>query len=520
MPKSADIIVDLNKISEANKKPGVQINPGSAYLERNIYLQHGDGYQYPIDNFVKYIMVQESIYQPGIMGYLEMADTYNLIRNGVILGQELLYLKFCTAGAEVAGLETTWNVDFFKHPLQVYKVEELKELATTGGSSAVQTLTYRLHFCSPELLINDRTRVSKTIQGTYTDMVIDMLYNHLKTKKEVFLEDTSDLKKILIPNLHPMEFINRITQVAQKEVPMVASNPHADVPKQATIFKGRLTDFRFWETTRGYNFLPMIQPEADSKFTLTCATMPDAIGLPYFGFLNALSYEYGKHGNTYEPIKLGGWGSKHIQHNAFTKSVKTYQSNYHRSLANPRYSHVSKTPVYKNEEFGKNRDEEDRMISDWPDGQLNFNSYQGSNKNTSIDKTNRESTTPWTPTPPTADMKRRMQMIHSLGYDQLTVTINGLSSLEAGMTIRLDLPDIGEGSGSFKGSEAKWENRLDNLWIITSLKHQIELPRNSYRCELQLSNTMSHTAKELETYQAPGKVPVHQAYTQAAKTVQ
>ena len=34
-----------------------------------------------------------------------MIDEYNLIRNGIILGQELLYLKFCTSGAEVAGLE-------------------------------------------------------------------------------------------------------------------------------------------------------------------------------------------------------------------------------------------------------------------------------------------------------------------------------------------------------------------------------------------------------------------------------
>jgi len=515
MPKSADIVADLDKVAEANKKEGVQINPGYAYLERNIYLQHGDGYQYPIDTFVKYINIQETVFDSGILGYLEMADTYNLVRNGIILGQELLYLKFCTAGAEIAGIEDTWNVDFFKHPLQVYKIEDMKELGTTSGGAAVQTLTYRLHFCSPELLINDRIRISKTIQGTYTDMIKDVLKNHLYTKKELFFEETDDLKKLIIPNLHPMEFINRITQVAQKEVPMVATNPHADVPKQATIFKGRLTDFRFWETTRGYNFLPMIQPEVDSKFTLTCGTTPDGMGLPYFGFLNALSYEYIKHGNTYEQIKLGGWGSKHIQHNAFTKSVKTYQSNYLRSLANQRYSHVSRTPVYLPEDnnFGLNRDEEDRMISDWPDGQLNFSSFQGGNKNTSINRTNREVNTPWTPTPATTDMKRKMQLIHSLGYDQLTVTLNGISSLEAGMTIRLDLPDFGEGSGFFKGTDAKWENRLDNLWIITSIKHQIELPRNSYRCELHLTNTMSHTAKELPIYQAPGKKPQMASYT-------
>jgi len=245
MSKSVNIVEDLDKVSEANKKEGVQIFPGYAYMERNVYLQHGDGYQYPIDTFIKYISLQESIFEPGVLGYIEMADTYNLIRNGVILGQELLYLKFCTAGAEIAGIESTWNIDFFKHPLQVYKVEDLQEQGGSDGGTAVQTLNYRLHFCSPELLINDRIRISKTIQGTYTDMVKDVLKNHLFTEKELFFEETDDLKKLVVPNLHPMEFIKRITQVAQKEVSMKQAGPpgrYGTVAAIPVIFKGRLTD--------------------------------------------------------------------------------------------------------------------------------------------------------------------------------------------------------------------------------------------------------------------------------------
>ena len=78
MSKSVNIVEDLDKVSEANKKEGVQIFPGYAYMERNVYLQHGDGYQYPIDTFIKYISLQESIFEPGVLGYIEMADTYNL----------------------------------------------------------------------------------------------------------------------------------------------------------------------------------------------------------------------------------------------------------------------------------------------------------------------------------------------------------------------------------------------------------------------------------------------------------
>ena len=514
MPKTAEIVADLQTIENIANKPGVQTAPGFAYFGTSILLQPGNGYQYPIDEFIQSIHLQESIHQMGLFGYLEIADTYNLIRNGIILGQELLYFAFCTAGAEVAGLERDWLIDFYKHPLQVYKVEDLKELGTNEGGKAANTLTYRLHFCSPELLINDRVRVSKTIQGTYTDMISDMITNHLKSKKSLTSEDTDDLKRLIIPNLHHMEFINRILPNAQKEVPLIGSNPHSSVPSQPTVFKGRLTDFMFWETTRGYNFLPMIQPQADSKLTLTVGGVGDLGSAAYsLAMLESLSHEYIKHGNTYANIKMGGWGSKHIQHNAYSKSVKTYQSNYHRSLGLPQYSHVSATPVYKTNEFEKNRDGEDRMISDFPEGAINFNSFGGSQKNTTINKSNREVDTPWTPTPATTDMKRNIQMIHALSYDRLKVVINGISKLEAGMTVRLDLPDIGAGSGFFKETVGKWENRLDNVWIITDIRHTIQLPANNYRCELSLSNTMAHTALPLPVYEAPGTVPIHRAYT-------
>ena len=204
MPKTAEIVADLQTIENIANKPGVQTAPGFAYFGTSILLQPGNGYQYPIDEFIQSIHLQESIHQMGLFGYLEIADTYNLIRNGIILGQELLYFAFCTAGAEVAGLERDWLIDFYKHPLQVYKVEDLKELGTNEGGKAANTLTYRLHFCSPELLINDRVRVSKTIQGTYTDMISDMITNHLKSKKSLTSEDTDDLKRLIIPNLHPM----------------------------------------------------------------------------------------------------------------------------------------------------------------------------------------------------------------------------------------------------------------------------------------------------------------------------
>ena len=105
MADEAAIVADLQKIQNASNKEGVQVWPGYAYIGSSILLQHGEGYQYPIDDMVRQIQIHEDMFQEGILGFLDIVDDYNLIRNGVILGQELLYLKFCSAGAEVAGLE-------------------------------------------------------------------------------------------------------------------------------------------------------------------------------------------------------------------------------------------------------------------------------------------------------------------------------------------------------------------------------------------------------------------------------
>ena len=46
----------------------------------------------------------EDIEQLGISGWLKIRDNINLIRNALIIGEELLWLDFETAGASEAGL--------------------------------------------------------------------------------------------------------------------------------------------------------------------------------------------------------------------------------------------------------------------------------------------------------------------------------------------------------------------------------------------------------------------------------
>ena len=113
-----------------------------------------------------------------------------------------------------AGLRN-FGVDFTKQPLAIHKVDNLDEKRTASGGRAAQAITYRLHFCSPELLRNDRVRVCQTLQGSYSDIIKQVLKVHLKTTKTIEVQQTTDLKHVNVPEMHPFEAIDWMTESSE-----------------------------------------------------------------------------------------------------------------------------------------------------------------------------------------------------------------------------------------------------------------------------------------------------------------
>ena len=128
-----------------------------------------------------------------------------------------------------------------------------------------------------------------------------------------------------------------------------------------------------------------------------------------------------------------------------------------------------------------------------------------SGRDTNINKQSGEVTYPWTRVPSTIDMERTLQTTHTMAHQLMNMRVHGISRLEAGMTVELQLPDIGQGSGLTsqpKPTDAIWENRSNNIWLIKKLTHAIDLREDSmkYYCDMELSNTMRSQKKVLPTY--------------------
>ena len=170
------------------------------------------------------LTIFESINQFAITGTITIQDSYNLASYGPIIGQEYLKLKIATPNLK--GGENT--IDYSSNPLLITAVDDREEIG-----NGVQATT--MSFCSREFVINQRTRVRRTLVGSYSDIVQTMVENDLDSDKELYSEPSADKKKIVAPNVKPFDVVS----IAMK-------NAVSEKFNQSTYF--------FWESTSGFNF--------------------------------------------------------------------------------------------------------------------------------------------------------------------------------------------------------------------------------------------------------------------------
>ena len=204
------------------------------------------------------------------------------------------------------------------------------------------------------------------------------------------------------------------------------------------IFKGRQTDYYFWETSRGYKMLPIFRPH---KNNIIFNASEAAATMSFKGKMTTtLQHNFLYNGDTLAGIRAGSWASKQILYDNTTKSYDLFQSNYHTSLDKDVYAEVSQTPVFVpdgTEE--RNVYDEPKTISDFPEGRLMFSGWN-SNRLTNIDKSTNEANHPWVRVPSDISMQRNIQTSQTMAHQLMNIRVPGISRLEAGMTIELQLP--------------------------------------------------------------------------------
>ena len=468
MAKVTNVFDDLHDViaQEKGTRPG---RPNLQVAD----IDYG-GVRHGLTQYVQNVVLYEDMDRFGITGYLHLLDVDNIVSGFMrsspaggphaIVGQELLYLKFRTFGSDLP-------VDFSKHPLHVHKIEALQAIDPEGqGASSVAAQTYRIHFVSPELMNNQRVRVSQAYEGTYHEIVEDIMKNHLKTKKDVWLEKTKDIIKVVIPNLHPFDAIATLAfkSVSTKRIP----------------------NYNFYETTKGFRFKTLHvqagsgRPGRGSGGTDFQMTYTVPGGIVDGNFLrhmhSTVDDKFLKIGDTYAEIPSGMFSSKSIEHDSYYKMVHFASARYHEQLPaknKVRYRHITKGSVYvpTGDEFPPQVPDDN--IPEWhpsigydefPDSKIFFRSTSGINKWETAGDTGVVSTgSLGDPNQLTRNLWT-MQQLHDR-YTALQIRVYGLSGLQVGDAIALDTPV--KGTDNTKLQDDRW----GTTYYIMKLVHRMDL---------------------------------------------
>ena len=139
--------------------------------------------------------IYEDLFVSALYGDITIIDVESMSETLPIIGQEQLVLNVTTPGLEIAPIINNFSV---------YTIERREDISKGG-----QVL--KLSFCSPEVLRNERIRVSRSYTNTIDNIVADVLTNEIKTEKTFRTEATSGIRKIVSPNFHPYNLINNLT---------------------------------------------------------------------------------------------------------------------------------------------------------------------------------------------------------------------------------------------------------------------------------------------------------------------
>ena len=288
--------------------------------------------------------IYENMFSNALTGTLLITDTNNIVMNAPITGQEFLSFKITTPGLDNVSLDFTENL------MVVYKIDA--RIAERGNE------VFQLHFCSPESLRDDRTRLSKSYVGNVSDIVKKVLKDPkaLNTNKELFIEKTKGIKKIISPNKNPYSLIRDLTTDAIS----INGSPN----------------YVFFENTDGIHFRTLDSLYAQGSIGDFIASDKGSIDFQKGGITNieedlkrVLDYNIVSNNDTKKNIKSGMLASKTISYNIFQKNYSVRRYDYFSDFN--KYSRVSNDFSYDNPIYNKAPiDEYGNNLGDFKDARI------------------------------------------------------------------------------------------------------------------------------------------------------
>ena len=399
----------------------------------------------------------ENIDQLALTGTLMMQDAFNLASFGPIIGQEYFKLKIATP--TITGEDNI--TDYTDNAFMVTSLDERVEIGN-GVQASV------LSFVSREFVVNQRSRVRRTLVGTYSDIVETVLRNEkygLDSAKKFYNEPSVDSKKIIAPNITPFGVIGMATKNA-------VSKKHNDAT------------YMFFENTRGFNFrtlgnlyskAPIMTYEYTIPSTRTKGGARDIIQ----ELSTIENYKVTSAPDTVYNYTSGIYSSELIVHDIISKSYQNHTYNYIASFYKERHIDLFKAyPLVNTLSLTK----DGKNVSSFPSKQ-----YLQPTVGYDIDQSYEDGYNQYSFTSnrsPNVVQSRGSQMAMLESALQLSLDVVGNTTVSAGDIIELKIPN----TGAYKSSQNETLDVLYNgNFLIRSLRHDYDIQNNKHKMSMNVT---------------------------------
>tara|TARA_B100001057_G_scaffold497847_1_gene603125 strand:+ start:7155 stop:9146 length:1992 start_codon:yes stop_codon:yes gene_type:complete len=295
--------------------------PGDFRAGEIILYSYG-GSQLEISGMTAVVNVYQDLDSAFLSGNLMFIDSVGAVNKLPIIGNEFLEFKFRTP-IDAGGDE---EMNATNHRFQVY---EKRSVRSTQNTQAVA-----LFFTSIESIRNERLRVSKSLTGSYAEMVDKIVKSDqtlLNSKKDLFIDPTLGTYKYTFPNCRPAEGVRHMTYMSE---PVNFKTP----------------DYMFYENNRGFHFRcleSLYRESADSSRNRPFVAFVDLLSAfnPNFSppdveaespITKPYSFSFNDSYNTLKNTRRGMFGSTTYAHDLidkkFIKSRMSYTNYYEQAL--------------------------------------------------------------------------------------------------------------------------------------------------------------------------------------------
>lgn len=178
--------------------------------------------QVDISGIFEEINIFDSLFMPVMTGSVLITDSIGLSNILLFDGSESLLIDIVK--------DENSDIANFKKAFRIYKQSDRK-------NSNLNSESYILKFVSDEFIFSDQKRINQSYENTYSEIIKKILLDYLKVPSNNLggsYDDSTGIKKVVIPNLRPLEAIEWCAKRATDD--LLSPN------------------YMFFQNTTGYNF--------------------------------------------------------------------------------------------------------------------------------------------------------------------------------------------------------------------------------------------------------------------------